>query len=86
MIQAAGYTEAWKLLHPGDPGDTWPLYEDDLIPIAFPPQTPVERIDLFFTLGGITALTVDQVLSPAPVWFSPPDGSDHIGLAATFAP
>ena len=85
MIQTAGYTEAWKLLHPGDTGDTWPLYEDDLIPISFPGQTPVERIDLFFTLG-VSTLTVDQVLSPAPAGFAPPDGSDHVGVVATFAP
>jgi len=85
MIQAAGYTETWKLLHPGNTGDTWPLYEDDLIPISFPAQTPVERIDLFFTFDGISALTDDQVMSPAPAGFSPPDGSDHIGVVATFA-
>jgi len=85
MIQAAGYTEAWKLLHPGDTGDTWPLYEDDLIPISFPAQTPVERIDLFFTLG-ITALTADQVISPAPAGSTPPFGSDHVGVVATLAP
>jgi endonuclease/exonuclease/phosphatase family metal-dependent hydrolase len=86
IIQEAGYTEIWKLLHDGDPGNTWPLYLDDLIPISFPAQTPVERIDLFFTLGGISPLTVDQVLSPAPAGFSPPDGSDHVGVVATFAP
>jgi hypothetical protein len=74
------------LLHDGDPGNTWPLYLDDLIPISFPAQTPVERIDLFFTLGGISPLRVDQVLSPAPAGFSPPDGSDHVGVVATFAP
>lgn len=85
MIQAAGYTEVWKLLHNGDTGDTWPLYEDDQIPISFPAETPVERIDLFFTLG-ISALTADQVISPAPAGFSPPFGSDHVGVVATFAP
>jgi endonuclease/exonuclease/phosphatase family metal-dependent hydrolase len=85
MIQAAGYTEAWKLLHNGDPGNTWPLYLDDLIPISFPVQTPVERIDLFFTLG-ISPLTADQVISPAPSGFSPPFGSDHVGVVATFTP
>ena len=85
MIQAAGYTDVWKLLHSGDPGNTWNLYSEDLLPTAFPPQTPVERIDLFFTLG-MSALTDDQVIAPAPAGFSPPDGSDHVGLVATFAP
>jgi len=85
IIQEAGYTEAWNLLHNGDTGDTWPLYLDDLIPISFPAQTPVERIDLFFTLG-MPALTAEQAISPAPSGFSPPYGSDHVGVVATFAP
>ena len=33
-----------------------------------------------------SALTDDQVIAPAPAGFSPPDGSDHVGLVATFAP
>jgi len=85
MIQAAGYTDVWKLLHNGDPGNTWNLYSEDLIPISFPAQTPVERIDLFFT-RGISALTDEQVITAAPAGFSPPFGSDHVGLVATFAP
>ena len=85
MIQEAGYMEVWKLLHNGDPGDTWPLYLDDLIPISFPEQTPVERIDLFFTLG-VSAQTAEQVIAPARTGFSPPFGSDHVGVVATLAP
>lgn len=85
LIQQAGYTEAWKLLHSGDLGNTWPLYLDDLIPISFPAETPLERIDLFFT-RGISPLTVDQVIAPAPSGFAPPFGSDHVGVVATFAP
>ena len=73
MIQVAGYTHLCKLLH------------SDLLPTSFPVQTPVERIDLFFTLG-MSALTDDQVIAPAPAGFSPPDGSHHAGLVATFAP
>jgi len=85
IIQEAGYTEAWKLVHDGDTGNTWPLYLDDLIPISFPAQTPVERIDLFFT-RGMSALTVEQAISPAPAGFAPPFGSDHVGVVASFAP
>lgn len=85
MIQAAGYTDVWKLLHSGDPGNTWPLYSEDLLPISFPAQTPVERIDLFF-IRGMSALTDEQVIAPAPAGFSPPDGSDHAGMVATFVP
>jgi endonuclease/exonuclease/phosphatase family metal-dependent hydrolase len=85
IIQEAGYTEAWKLLHSGDTGNTWPLYLDDQIPISFPAETPVERIDLFFTLG-MSALTAEQAISLAPAGFSPPYGSDHVGVVATFAP
>lgn len=85
IIQESGYTEVWKLLHDGDTGNTWPLYLDDLIPISFPAQTPVERIDLFFT-RGISALTAEQAISPAPAGFAPPFGSDHVGVMASFAP
>ncbi|HTQ55700.1 MAG TPA: endonuclease/exonuclease/phosphatase family protein [Bryobacteraceae bacterium] len=84
MIRGAGYTEAWGALHAGDPGNTWPLYLDDLIPISFPAQTPFERIDLFFT-RGISAVAIEQVTATAPAGFTPPYGSDHVGVWATFA-
>ena len=79
LIQSAGYQEAWSALHPGDPGDTWPLYREDLFPPdfgTFPPASPVERIDLFFS-QGVQVLGVERVMMP-------PYASDHAGVIAKF--
>ncbi|MBZ5583213.1 MAG: hypothetical protein LAQ30_13610 [Acidobacteriia bacterium] len=82
-IKAAGYTEVWGALKPGNPGNTWPLYIDDQIPISFPATTPFERIDLFFE-RGLLALQIDKVLAPGSPGFTPPFGSDHAGVIAVF--
>ncbi len=82
-IVMAGYAEVWKLLKPYDPGRTWGLYEDDQIPISFPATTPSERIDLFFK-RGIPAINIVKIVAPAPPGFTPPFGSDHAGVLATF--
>ena len=85
LIQAAGYPEVWPLLHPAEPGQTWPLYLEDLVPPPsfFAPFSPFERIDLFFA-KGIPAVSIDQVISPANGLL--PFGSDHAGLIAVFQP
>jgi endonuclease/exonuclease/phosphatase (EEP) superfamily protein YafD len=82
-IRAAGYSEVWGTLRPGDLGNTWPLYIDDQIPISFPATTPFERIDLFFE-RGIQPLQIEKLIAPAPTGFTPPFGSDHAGVIATF--
>ncbi|HUI53708.1 MAG TPA: endonuclease/exonuclease/phosphatase family protein [Bryobacteraceae bacterium] len=81
-IRAAGFTDVWSMTHPGDPGNTWPLYLEDQFPVAFPPFTPFERIDLIFS-RGMQILSEAQVVAPGAPGFSPPFASDHAGVIAT---
>lgn len=84
LIEAAGYADVWALLHPGDPGYTWPLYlEDQAPPDFYVPFSPFERIDLFFSRGLEPGL-INNVIAPAPAGSVPPDGSEHAGVIATF--
>ena len=86
LIEAAGYAEVWPLTHgAGDPGLTWPYYEEDLLPAPpfVRPATPIERIDLFFERGmqvGGSDLLI------APTNSVPPDASDHAGVLAVLRP
>jgi len=82
-IRTAGFTDVWSATHPGDPGNTWPLYLEDQVPVAFPPFIPFERIDLIFS-RGMQILGEVQVVAPGAPGFSPPFGSDHAGVIATF--
>ncbi|HUP05276.1 MAG TPA: endonuclease/exonuclease/phosphatase family protein [Bryobacteraceae bacterium] len=82
MIRQAGFSDVWRVMHGGDPGNTWPLYLEDQYPIAFPPQTPFERIDLIFSQGMLIQKE-EQVLAPGAKGFTPPFGSDHAGVIAT---
>lgn len=76
LIEAAGYADSWTLVHPSDPGYTWPLFlEDQYPPPFFVPAEPFERIDLFFS-KGLDVLSEDAVAAP--------DVSDHEGVIATF--
>lgn len=84
LIVASGYAEGWGSLHPGDPGNTWPLYlEDRFDPDfgSFPAVPPIERIDLFFS-RGVLPQSVDRVVLPSSG--TPPFASDHAGVMATF--
>jgi endonuclease/exonuclease/phosphatase family metal-dependent hydrolase len=86
LIRAAGYADVWRLIHGSDPGYTWPVYLEDQDPIAFPSYPPpFERIDLFFS-QGMQVLGADQVFAPALAGATPPAGSDHTGVIATFRP
>lgn len=86
LMEAAGYTDVWKIANPGKPGDTWPLFLEDRSPTDFfPPSSPFERIDLFFS-RGLRVLSARKVLSPAPAGTRPSYGSDHAGVMATFRP
>ncbi len=44
---SAGFADAWRAAHPGDPGLTWPVWSA----ATGTPATPLERIDLVFTRG-----------------------------------
>ena len=85
LIEAAGYTDEWKLVNPSDPGPTWPLFlQDQTPPNFFATSSPFERIDLFFS-KGISVISEERIFAPAP--FGLPDfGSDHAGVLGSFRP
>jgi endonuclease/exonuclease/phosphatase family metal-dependent hydrolase len=87
LIEAAGYADTWKVVNPGDPGNTWPLFLDDQWPPPdfFVPFDPFERIDLFFS-RDIQVISAKEVLTPAPSGTVPPYSSDHAGVIVTFQP
>jgi len=86
LIEAAGYADTWRIVNPGDPGATWPLFlEDQAPPDFFAPSVPFERIDLFFS-RGLHVISAKQILAPAPPDSMPSYGSDHTGVIATFQP
>ena len=72
LIQAAGFSDVWRLFNPVGTGFTWPLYYEDT---ASGPAVPNERIDLIFT-RSVRALKVDETGTTAP-W-----ASDHAGVVA----
>ena len=79
----AGWSDAWRVTHPSDPGFTWPLFGEDQLS---GPATPNERIDLVFTRGvGPTFFGRDSgVVSAEPCGHVKPSAgpyaSDHAGL------
>jgi endonuclease/exonuclease/phosphatase family metal-dependent hydrolase len=88
LLQAAGYSEVWSETHgAGEPGLTWPYFLEDQFPPMpfFAPFAPLERIDLFFSLG-MDVIGSELVLAPAPAGSMPPFGSDHAGVIAVFVP
>jgi endonuclease/exonuclease/phosphatase family metal-dependent hydrolase len=76
MLVSAGFLDVWNMLHPNDPGLTWPLFGED------PPLGPaslIERIDLVLAKGsGIQATGILRTGTTAPF------ASDHVGLVADF--
>ena len=75
----AGFVDAWKSAHPGDPGYTWPLFGQDQ---NSGPATPNERIDLIFT-GSLLPLWTGHApvaVSAVRTGMTPPYASDHAGL------
>lgn len=88
-IQKAGYNEIWPLVHPGDPGLTWPYYLEDQFPVPpfFAAATPLERIDLFFQ-KDLQVNGAELVVAPTgfTLPYAPPDASDHAGVLASFRP
>ena len=76
MLVGAGFLDVWSVLHPSDPGLTWPLFGEDP---PFGPTTLIERIDLALTKGsGIQATDIVRTGT------TPPFASDHVGLVADF--
>jgi len=79
IIQASGFLDAWTLLHPNDPGRTWPLHGDD----PFTATTPTQRLDLVLVRGELNVLKTKLIgntpaaLTPSGLW-----PSDHAGLVS----
>jgi endonuclease/exonuclease/phosphatase family metal-dependent hydrolase len=78
-ILAAGYADTWHLLHPADPGYTWPLFGEDE---NSGPAVANERIDLMFTGGALQTWLgmAPTVLSAERTGVLAPWASDHAGL------
>ncbi len=76
ILVSAGFLDVWDMLHPTDPGLTWPLFGED------PPLGPtslVERIDLVLAKGnGIQPTDIVRTGTTVPF------ASDHVGLVADF--
>jgi len=77
LVGAAGFTDVWKALNPGDPGFTWPLYGEDQE--AGKQVQPYERIDLIFA-RGLNLAAVERI-SYGAFWGA--YASDHVGVVAT---
>ncbi|MEP6741528.1 MAG: endonuclease/exonuclease/phosphatase family protein [bacterium] len=85
IVIGAGFSDAWSILHPSDPGFTWPMHcEDPFTPFT----TPDQRLDLvLFRDGrkGLGALTADLIgNNPSDLTSSGLWPSDHAGLASVF--
>ncbi len=91
LVDQAGFTDAWSVVHPGEPGYTWSQNDDlrgDPVTADPPPEGVQQRIDLILYRDGMLARSVDRVLDPVtpndpttgPLW-----PSDHAGVAATIS-
>ena len=78
-IVNAGYVDAWKSAHPGDPGYTWPLFGEDQ---NSGPTAPNERIDLIFAGGTLQRWfgNTPAVVTAERTGTTSPFASDHAGL------
>ena len=78
ILVNGGFTDIWSVLHPADPGMTWPYFLEDT---TNPDVTPFQRIDLILTRGNGVEATAEQLTGTTPVggiW-----ASDHAGVVAT---
>jgi len=72
-LVAAGLTDLWAALHPGDAGAT------------FPARNPVDRIDYVWFAAGASGLAGQAIARILTAAVGGVTGSDHLGLAATLA-
>jgi endonuclease/exonuclease/phosphatase family metal-dependent hydrolase len=81
LLVDGGLLDAWSEIHPGDPGFTWPLHDEDPFTSI---STPNQRIDLVLFRGLGQVLSCDLIgnlpsdLTPSGLW-----PSDHVGLAVS---
>jgi endonuclease/exonuclease/phosphatase family metal-dependent hydrolase len=77
ILLNGGFTDIWSVLHPNDPGLTWPNFAEDQ---ATTNATPYQRIDLILIRGNRVAPESEQLVGTTPVnrvW-----ASDHAGVVA----
>lgn len=80
IIVGAGFLDAWSVLHPADPGFTWPLHLED----PFTSVTPFQRIDLILSRGELEVLSIELFghtptdRTPSGLW-----PSDHAGVVSS---
>ena len=78
LLLSAGFTDAWKVTHPDEPGYTWPLF----LVNPFEYVSPFQRLDLVLTRGAVEATKADLV-GERDVTPQRPMPSDHAGVVAT---
>ena len=70
-LEDNAWADAWAVLHPGDPGPT------------FPASNPTARIDYVWIAGALAPQAIERTFA-APV--AGVHASDHLGLRAVLAP
>lgn len=81
LLRSSGFCDAWAKVHPGDPGFTWPLHDEDPFNSS---STPNQRIDLVLFRGLDRPLSAELIgnelsdLTLSGLW-----PSDHAGLVVT---
>jgi endonuclease/exonuclease/phosphatase family metal-dependent hydrolase len=79
LLLSTGLQDAWAVTHPGELGNTWPLFLTD----PFTYTTPTQRLDLVLFRGEVTPVSA-EVVGEENVAHARPMPSDHAGVAAAF--
>ncbi|CAN5744087.1 hypothetical protein BH18ACI4_BH18ACI4_10400 [soil metagenome] len=75
LLLSAGFIDAWEVIHPNEPGYTWPLF----LQSPFEYVIPYQRLDLVLTRGTLEAAKA-KVVGERDVTSLWPMPSDHAGL------
>ena len=79
LLLSTGLQDAWTVTHPGESGNTWPLFLTD----PFTYTAPTQRLDLVLFRGQVSPRSAD-VVGEKNVTPASPMPSDHAGVVATF--
>ena len=79
LLLSTGLQDAWVLTHPGEAGNTWPLFLTD----PFTYTTPTQRLDLVLFRGELSTVSAD-VVGEENVTPTRPLPSDHAEVLADF--
>ena len=80
LLLGAGFTDAWEVTNPNEPGYTWPLFLES----PFEYVSPYQRLDLVLTRGAVEA-TKANLVGERDVTPGRPMPSDHAGLVVDFS-